>query len=66
MSRMRERHSSPFGYVGPALIARQMSDLAAPRKALEITKKERVGEQSINGEALAGTGSLLKALERSA
>src|ERR1019366_5583346 len=38
---VRERHADPFGYIGPALFARQMSDLAAPGKALEFTERAR-------------------------
>src|SRR5439155_20119875 len=35
---VRQGHADPFGYIRPALFASQMSDLAAPRKALEFTK----------------------------
>src|ERR1039458_6804105 len=63
---VRERHAAPFGYIRPAFFARQMSDLAAPGKALEFTQRERgrAGDHSIHGEAPAGERSLLNALER--
>jgi hypothetical protein len=38
---LRERYTPPFGYIRPALFARQMSDLAAPGKALEFTEGKR-------------------------